>query len=134
MRRLATILAFFLAFPLAAQQNFDKLATDAMASWKIPGLAVAVVQNDRVVYMNAFGVKEIGKSDAITPNTLFEIASTSKAFTATSVAMLVDQKKLDWDDPVSKWVPYFHLNDACADELVTVRDILTHRTGVSSHD
>jgi len=134
MRRLANIVAFLLAFPLFAQQNFDKLATDTMASWKIPGLAVVVVQNDRVVYMNAFGVKEIGKSEPVTPDTLFEIASTSKAFTATSLAMLVDQKKLDWDDPVSKWVPYFHLNDPCADELVTVRDIVTHRTGVSSHD
>src|SRR5262249_59622518 len=102
--------------------------------WKIPGLAVVVVQNDHVVYMNAFGVKEIGKSDPVTPDTLFEIASTSKAFTATSLAMLVDQKKLDWDEPVSKYVPYFHLNDPFAAETVTVRDITSHRTRVSPHD
>lgn len=132
MRRLAIL--FFFAVPLFAQQNFDKLATDTMASWKIPGLAIAVVQNDRVVYMKAFGVKEIGKSDPVTPDTLFEIASTTKAFTATALAMLVDQKKLDWDDPVHKYVEYFHLSDPCADEMVTVRDITSHRTGLGAND
>src|SRR5713226_9622775 len=134
MRRLMTILAFLFAFPLLAQQNFDKLAAETMAAWKVPGLAIAVVQNDRVIYMNAFGVMEVGKSDLVTPDTLFEIASTSKAFTATSIALLVDQKKADWDDPVQKYVEYFHLNDPCADSMVTVRDIASHRTGVSSHD
>ena len=129
-----TIFAFLFAFPLLAQQDFDKLATDTMSTWKVPGLAIAVVQNDRVIYMNAFGTKEIGKSDPVTPDTLFEIASTSKAFTATSIAMLVDQKKADWDDPVHKYVEYFHLEDPCADSMVTVRDIASHRTGVSSHD
>lgn len=132
MRRFA--LLFFVAFPLFAQQNFDKLATDTMASWKIPGLAIAVVQNDRVVYMKAFGVKELVKADPVTPDTLFEIASTTKAFTATALAMLADQKKLDWDDPVHKYVEYFHLNDPCADAMVTVRDIASHHTGVSAHD
>jgi len=129
-----TILAFLVAFPLLAQQNFDKLATDTMSSWKIPGLALVVVQNDRVVYMNAFGVKEIGKSDPVTPDTLFEIASTTKALTATAIAILVDQKKADWDDPVHKYVEYFHLSDPCADSMVTVRDIVSHRTGLSAHD
>src|SRR5438132_11669892 len=133
MRRITFIL-LFIAVPLSAQQNFDKLATDTLSAWKIPGLAVAVVQNDRVVYINAFGVKEIGKSGPVTPDTLFEIASTTKAFTATALAMLVDQKKLDWDDPVRKYVDYFHLADPCADSLVTVRDIVSHRTGLSRHD
>ena len=132
MRRLTLLL--FVAAPLFAQQNFDKLATATMSSWKIPGLAIAVVQNDRVVYINAFGVKEIGKNDPVTPDTLFEIASTSKAFTATAIAMLVDQKKVDWDDPVRKYVEYFHLQDPCADSMVTVRDITSHHTGVSAND
>ena len=133
MRRITFIL-LFIAVPLSAQQNFDKLATDTLSAWKIPGLAVAVVQNDRVVYMNAFGVKEIGKSDPVTPDTLFEIASTTKAFTTTAVAMLADQKKVDWDDSVHKYVEYFHLDDPCADSMVTLRDIASHRTGLSRHD
>ncbi|HEY6844541.1 MAG TPA: serine hydrolase, partial [Thermoanaerobaculia bacterium] len=111
-----------------------KVATATMASWKIPGLAIAVVQNDHVVYMKAFGVKELGNNDPVTPDTLFEIASTTKAFTATALAMLADQKKLSWDDPVHNYVPYFHLDDPCTDALVTVRDIASHHTGVSAND
>src|SRR5206468_2308406 len=122
MRR-TLFLVLFIAAPLLAQPNFDKLATDTMSSWRVPGLAVVVVQNDRVVYMNAFGVREVGKSDPVTPDTLFEIASDTKAFTATAIAILADQKKLDWDDPVHKYVEYFHLDDPCADSMVTVRDI-----------
>src|SRR4029077_14859011 len=91
-------------------------------------------QNDRVVYAKGFGVREIGKPDPVTADTLFEIASTTKAFTTAALAMLVDQKKLDWDDPVRKYVEYFHLADPCADSLVTVRDIVSHRTGLSRHD
>jgi CubicO group peptidase (beta-lactamase class C family) len=133
MRRFTFL--FFVAAPLLAQQpNFDTLATSTLSSWKVPGLAVVVVQNDRVVYMNAFGVREVGKSDPVTPDTLFEIASDTKAFTATAIAMLADQKKLDWDDPVHKYVEYFHLDDPCADSMVTVRDITSHRTGLSRHD
>lgn len=129
-----TILLLFVAWNGFAQYDFDKPAEATRTAWQIPGMAVAVVQNDRVVYLKSFGVKEAGKPDPLTPDTLFEIASTTKAFTATAVAMLVDQKKLDWDDPVHKYVEYFHLNDPCADAMVTVRDILSHRTGLSRHD
>ncbi len=134
MRRLLTIFIFLFPLPLLAQQNFDKLATDTITSWQIPGLAVAVVQNDRVVYLKGFGLKEVGKTDLVTPDTLFEIASTTKAFTATAMALLVDQKKLDWDDPVRKYVEYFHLDDPCADAMVTLRDIVSQRTGLTRHD
>jgi CubicO group peptidase (beta-lactamase class C family) len=134
MRRLMTTILFLLALPVFAQQQFDKLAADTMSAWRVPGLAVAVVQNDRVIYMKGFGVKEIGKTDPVTPDTLFEIASTTKAFTTTAMAMLVDQKKLNWDDPVRNSVEYFHLDDPCADAMVTLRDIVSHRTGLSRHD
>src|ERR1700693_5438651 len=128
MKRL--LLALWLVPALAAAQlsDVDKLVTDTMNVWQVPGLAVAIVQNDRVVYAKGFGVREIGKPDPVTPDTLFEIASTTKAFTTTALAILVDQKKLDWDDPVRKYVDYFHLSDPCADSLVTVRDIVSHRT------
>lgn len=135
MRRLLiTIALFLLAVPSFAQRDFDKLAADTMSAWRIPGLAIAVVQNDKLVYMKGFGVNEIGKNDPVTPDTLFEIASTTKAFTTTALAMLVDQKKLGWDEPVRKYVEYFHLDDPCADSLVTLRDIVSHRTGLSRHD
>jgi len=135
MRRLLiTFVSLLVAVSLAAQQNFDKLVADTMNAWRFPGLAIAVVQNDRVVYLKAFGVKEIGKTDRVSPDSLFQIGSTSKAFTTTAMAMLVDEKKLDWDDPVRKELEYFHLADPCADSLVTLRDIVSHRTGLSRHD
>ena len=143
MRRLGAILAILFALPVLAQNQsggtattlqIDPLVQQTMTSWKVPGLAIAVVQNDRVVYLKALGVKEIGKDDPITPDTLFEIGSTSKAFTSTSLAMLADEKKLSWDDPVHKHVPYFHLSDPCADAMVTIRDIASHHTGLGTHD
>ncbi len=133
-RSLIAFVTFLVTVSLSAQQNFDKLAADTMNAWRFPGLAVAVVQNDRVVYLKVFGVKEIGKTDRATADSLFQIGSTSKAFTTTAMAMLVDEKKLDWDDPVRKHLEYFHLDDPCADSLVTLRDIVSHRTGLSRHD
>jgi CubicO group peptidase (beta-lactamase class C family) len=132
------IALLFLAIGASAaeplERALDTLAAETMSAWRVPGLAIAVVQNDRVVYMKGFGVKELGKTDPVTPDTLFEIASTTKAFTTTAMAMLVDQKKIAWDDPVRKYVEYFHLGDSRADSLVTLRDIVSHRTGLSRHD
>jgi CubicO group peptidase (beta-lactamase class C family) len=103
----------------------DRLARDTMARWKVPAMAIGIVQNDRVTYLKGFGA---------TPDTLFQIASTTKAFTTTAMAMLVDEKKMSWDDPVRKYIEYFHLADPCADSLVTLRDIVSHRSGLSRHD
>ena len=105
-----------------------------MSAWQLPGLAVAVVKDDRVVYLKGLGVRVAGESAPVTPDTLFQIASTSKAFTTTAMAMLVDEKKMSWDDPVRKHLPYFQLSDPCADAQVTLRDIVSHRTGVARHD
>ena len=125
------LLALFLTASALAQpldtKAVDKLMTTTMKAWQIPGAAIGIVQNDKVVYVKGYG-------ENITPDTLFQIASTSKAFTSTAMAMLVDEKKLDWDDPVREHLEYFHLNDACADASVTIRDILSHRTGLSRHD
>ena len=112
----------------------DRIVTNTMQAFHIPGAAVAIVQNDRVVYVKGYGVTEIGGSTAVTADTLFGIGSLTKAFTSAAMAMLVDAKKMDWDDPVRKYVPYFHLSDPCADSLVTLRDIVSHRTGLSRHD
>ena len=127
-----SFLLVFISFPAAAQ--YDDLLTATKSQWNVPAIAVAVVQNDKVVYLKAVGVKELGKSDPVTPDTLFEIASTTKAFTTTALAMLADEKKLSWDDPVRKHLEYFHLADPYADSTVTLRDLASHRTGLSRHD
>lgn len=126
------------AIPAAGQQldakTVDRVVTNTMAAWQIPGAAIAIVKNDRVVYVKGYGTKELGGRDPITPDTLFQIASTSKAFTTTAIAMLAQEKKLSWDDPVRKHLEYFQLDDSCAAQQVSLRDLVSHRTGLRAHD
>src|ERR1041385_8487323 len=132
MRAAITALVVVFVSLAAVAQNFDKDAREAMATWQLPALAVAVVQDGKVTFVKAYGVKEVGKPEPVSVDTLFQIGSTTKAFTTTAMAMLVDEKKLDWDDPVRQHLPYFRLSDPCAE--VTLRDIVSHRTGLSRHD
>jgi CubicO group peptidase (beta-lactamase class C family) len=112
----------------------DTLAREALKAWKAPGLALAVVRGDDVVYLGGHGLRAAGKTDEVTPNTLFPLASCSKAFTTAALALLVDAGKLAWGDPVRKHLPWFRLSDALADRAVTVRDLVTHRTGLGPHE
>jgi CubicO group peptidase (beta-lactamase class C family) len=112
----------------------DAHVREAMTQWQIPGMAVVVVHEDRVVYLKGFGVRELNKPEAVTPDTVFPIASCSKSFTALALAMLVDEGKASWDDPVRKHVPFFKLKDPSADATVTLRDLVCHRTGLGLHD
>jgi len=112
----------------------DSLLQDAVKSFQVPGLAVVIVHNDRVVYLKGAGVRKIGTSDPVTPETIFALASVTKAFTATALGILVDEGKADWDDPVRKHLPWFRLADPLADRDVTLRDLLCHRTGLVRND
>jgi CubicO group peptidase (beta-lactamase class C family) len=135
---LAFITVLALCRPVAAQSidpaAIDAIVKNAMRAWQVPGVAVALVRGDEVVYLKGFGVREQGGTQPVTADTLFAIASTSKAFTTTAIAMLVGDGKMSWDDPVSKYVEFFRLNDPLADKNVTLRDLVTHRTGLSRHD
>ena len=83
-------------------QGFDDYVNNAMKAWDVPGMAIAVVKDDKVVYAKGYGLREIGKTAAVDENTIFAIGSSSKAFTSASIAMLVDEGKLKWDDPRNK--------------------------------
>ncbi len=115
-------------------QGFDAYVTRSMAEWKVPGLAIAIVRNDSVVLAKGYGVKSLGKPDRVDEHTLFAIGSSSKAFTALAMAMLVDQGKVRWDDPATKYLPGLQLYDPYATRELTVRDLLTHRSGLSRGD
>lgn len=115
-------------------KEIDKIIEQSREAWGAPGVAVAIVKRDEVLYLKGCGVKEMGKPDPITPDSLFAIASTTKAFTCTAIAMQAEEGLLQWDDPVRKHIPFFHLSDPLADANVTLRDLVTHRTGVSRHD
>jgi CubicO group peptidase (beta-lactamase class C family) len=112
----------------------DGLLRESMAAWHVPGAALAIVVGDRVVLLKGYGVKEAGGKAAVTPDTLFLLGSCSKPFTALLLAILADEGKLHWDDPVRRHLAYFRLADPLADENVTLRDLLSHRTGVDGHD
>lgn len=112
----------------------DQVMADALKTWDVPGAALVVVLGDQVVILKGYGRKEIDRPDAVTPDSLFPIASCTKAFTSTLIAMLVDDGKLGWDDPVRDDLPGFKLSDPHADAMVMLRDLLSHRTGVSGND
>jgi CubicO group peptidase (beta-lactamase class C family) len=97
----------------------------------VPGMAIAVVKDDEVVLARGFGVANVETGTLVTPETIFAIGSSTKAFTSTLVAMLVDEGKMKWDDPVTKYLPYFQMNIESdnASAEVTLQDVLSHRTG-----
>jgi CubicO group peptidase (beta-lactamase class C family) len=127
-----------LAAPLAAQshplEGLDAYIEQAMKDWQVPGLAIAVVKDDSLVFARGYGVTEVGGSERVDEHTLFAIASTSKAFTTAALGMLVDEDRLAWDDPVTKYLPWFQLRDPFVTRSLTVRDLITHRVGVGRYD
>jgi CubicO group peptidase (beta-lactamase class C family) len=114
--------------------SVDALVQDSLKAWRVPGVSVAIVQGDEVTYLKGAGVKEAAGARPVTPDTVFAIGSTTKAFTTAAMAILVDEGKMNWDDPVRQHVPFFRLSDPLADQNVSLRDIVCHRTGLSRND
>lgn len=114
--------------------GLDGYVARSMAAWKVPGLAIAIVRNDSVVLAKGYGVRTVGKPDPVDAKTLFAIGSASKAFTAAAVAMLVGQGKVAWDDRATSYLPQLQMYDAYATHELTVRDLLTHRSGLTAAD
>ena len=139
MRKLSLFTVLLIApLFLSAQQpafvtdSLDKYIAREMKAWNLPGMAVAIVKDGKVVVSKGYGIREIGKFATVNDSTLFQIASCTKAFTATSIAMLDAQKKLSLDDTIRKWMPNFSLYDPNATHLVTIRDLLCHRIGLQT--
>ena len=130
----------FVAAPLPAPASDDPLAgldaaiESAREQWHAPGLAVAIVKDDQVVYLRGFGTKHLGRNDPVDAHTVFTLASTTKAFTAMALGLLVEDGKLRWDDPVVKHIPEFRVADPYVTREVTIRDLLVHRTGIEEMD
>ena len=114
--------------------GFDKTVGQMLKEWNVPGCGIAVVVKNKLVFAQGYGFRDLEKKLPVTPNTLFPIASNTKLFTATAVGLLVEEGKLDWDQPVKKYVPQiqFYNDDLTAN--ITMRDMLSHRTGMSRHD
>ncbi|MFC1529598.1 serine hydrolase [Gemmatimonadota bacterium] len=143
--RITIMLQLVVAIPIvlfSAQQvraqdpisDLDTYIRQVMQDWEAPGVAVAVVKDDRIVYLRGFGVREIGIDVPVDEHTVFSIASTSKAFTTAALGLLVDEGRLQWDDHVTDHLVGFELADPWVTRELTVRDLLSHRSGLPRGD
>ena len=135
---LPILLLLVLARPAAAQTRaaapdplagLDAYIERAMRDWELPGLAIAIVKDDRIVYARGFGVREIGRPERVDENTVFAVASNTKALTATALGVLSREGKLRLNDPVIRHLPEFQLADPWVTREITLRDLLSHRAG-----
>jgi CubicO group peptidase (beta-lactamase class C family) len=115
----------------AAGSPVDAIVQRFMAAFDIPGIAVAIVRRGHPDFVRGYGVRRLGRPERVDPDTLFSIASNTKAYTAAALAMLVEEGKLRWDDQVVKHMPEFALADPAATQMMTVRDLLCHRSGLA---
>src|SRR5437016_1862591 len=123
-----------LAVAQQSSQSFPKELDDYVAAtvrdWEIPGVAVAIVKDGKVIAARGYGVRELGKPEPIDENTIFDAASLTKSFTVAAIASLVDEKKMSWDDPVRRYIPTIEFPDPYLTANITMRDLLCHRTGL----
>ncbi len=117
------------SLPSFVKDSIDVYVNRALTDWQIPGVSVCIVKNGKVVLLKGYGVKETGTNEKVDENTLFMIGSNTKAFTATALAMLQEEKKLGLNDKVQKWLPAFKLYDPWVTKEANLRDLLCHRLG-----
>src|SRR5215510_9631018 len=113
--------------------EFEAYAEQSRATWGTPGMAIAIVHQDRVIFAKGFGVKQLGGTDLVDPHTLFPIGSTSKAFTSALVALLADEGKLRWEDPVVDDMPSFEMSDPWVTRAFMIEDLMAQRSGMQPY-
>jgi CubicO group peptidase (beta-lactamase class C family) len=112
--------------------QIDSLANKDLKVFDVPGMAIGIVKDGKLFYSKGFGVSSLRTQKAVDSETLFGIASNTKAFTAAALGLLVDDKKVNWDDRVIKYIPEFRLYDSWATQEMTIRDLLCHRSGLAT--
>lgn len=140
MLRRTVLFALGIAFVATAAdtkpslEGLDSFAQQALTDWKAAGFAIAIIQDGKVTYAKGYGLRNLESKQPVTTKTLFAIGSSTKSFTVTSLGVLVDQGKIEWDKPVREYLPDFRMMDAFATEHMTPRDLVTHRSGLPRHD
>ncbi|MBE8714320.1 serine hydrolase [Sphingobacterium hungaricum] len=124
------LLSFFSQAQALKEQQIDSLVNQVLKTFNVPGIALGIVKDGEIILAKGYGVRSINSKEPVTANTNFGIASNSKAFTTTALGILVDEGKLNWDDFVQKYIPEFKLYDPYVSAHFTIRDLLTHRSGL----
>ncbi len=119
-------------FVCAQQVNWDQVLESWRKDFQVPGMSVGIISNGKVILSDGYGVLEEGKKEKANEHSLYSIASNTKAFISASIATLVEEGKLNWDDKVKKHLPYFELYDHCVSDMMTIRDLLSHRSGLGT--
>jgi CubicO group peptidase (beta-lactamase class C family) len=117
-----------------ALDGLDEFVAQVLKDWKVPGLAIAIVQDGKVTLLKGYGYRDLEKKLPVTPSTLFAIGSITKSFTVTTLGMEMDEGKVDWDKPVRDYLPTFKMFTPDLSEQMTIRDLITHRSGLPRHD
>ena len=144
MKKIFKIIAFslpliFLQFNLNAQNKtkskiLDEMIIKGIQDWKIPGLTTVVVKDSKVVFQKTYGVKNLKTKESVDEYTLFNMGSTTKAIISIALGILVDQRKINWNDKVREHLPYFELSDSYITEEARIKDLLTHNLGIDQAD
>ena len=113
--------------------DLDNYISKVLQTFDVPGMSVAIVKDGKVLLTKGFGVKKLGEQSPIDAHTLFSIASNSKAFTTAALAILVEDGKIKWDDPVIKYLPWFKMSDPYVTTHLTIRDMLVHHSGLAAY-
>lgn len=113
-----------------SQSAIDTTVERTMKAFDVPGIAVGIVRDGKLTYAKGYGVRSVDTGHPVTPDTLYGVASNTKAMTVAALAMLVDKGTLNWDDKVTKWIPKFKLSDPWVSREFTIRDMLSHRSGL----
>lgn len=113
-------------------ERLDAYFGQARADWEVPGMAVAIVKDGQLVFSKGYGTRNVATGEPVDGNTLFAIASNTKAYTAAALAILVDEGKLSWGDKVHEYLPWFELYDPYVTQNMTITDLLTHRSGLKT--
>lgn len=123
----------FVSLAITAQvdeKKLDNLVKETLKTFDVPGISVGILKDGKIVYAKGHGVRSLTNQKEMNENTLVGVASNSKGFTCFALAMMVDEGKLNWDDKVRKYIPEFQMYDAWVTEQFTVRDLVTHRSGL----
>jgi len=135
LRQLVLFVVIPALFPCVAgaqisTKEIDPLVQNVQKEFQVPGIALAIVKDGKVVLAKGYGVRKLGETAKVDDQTLFGIASNTKAFTATALGLLVEEGKLEWDAPVVKYLPWFQLSNPYVTREITIRDLLVHRSGL----